>query len=188
MSEEIHDEIGKLHERIAQLEGRLERICRPGTIVDDADIDVSDPSKPRARIQVGVKDDGSPKKGPFVPYTTIAGARNQHNPPSKGQQFLHLSPDGDFEQGLLVPLGHSDNVQAPSTDLGTYVDAAGQTDVRFKDGKHQVKAGDKTLHLITTDGQRIQVDDITKLVIKIGDTPYNLKMDALQAAQDIPDF
>ena len=57
-----------------------------------------------------------------------------------------------MEAGLLIPLGPSQAIPAPSTEAGTYVDGAGKTDVRFKDGKHQVKAGDKTVHLVTDKG------------------------------------
>ncbi len=203
MSDDHGDHIAQLYDRIAHLEGRLERMARFGTVGDDKDVDVSDASKPRARIGIGVDADGQPVKGPWVPFATVAGARNQHNPPSKGQQMLHLSPDGDFEQGVLIPLGHSEQVKSPSTDPKTYVDqigrtvntqadgswtqAVGSTSHAMTDGKHLFKAGDKTEHLVADKGQRIRVEDITKLVIKLGDQTFNLKMDALQPGQDIQD-
>ncbi len=170
------------------MEARHERMFRYGTILDASDIDLSDPTNPVARIHHDDDDDGNPVKGPFVRYAQVAGARNQHNPPSVGQQFLHISPDGEMEAGLLIPLGPSQAIPAPSTDPGTYVDGTGKTDVRFKDGKHQVKAGDETVHLVTDKGQRLQVEDISKLVFKFGQTAFNLKMDALEPAQDIEDF
>jgi len=185
VSDDHGDHIGQLYDRIAQLEGRLERMFRPGTVTD---VDVSDPSKPRARIGVGVDDQGQPVKGPSVPFSTFAGARNVHSPVSVGQQMMQLAPDGDFEQAVLLPLGHSDQVKAPSTDPGTFVDGTGGTDIRFKDGKHQVKAGDKAAHLVTDKGQRLAVEDISKLVIKIGNQAFMLKMSALQPTQDLDDF
>lgn len=174
-----------LEERYALLEGRLERMFRPGTV---SAVDLSDATKPRARLVIGEDDEGQPVLGPWVPYSTTAGARNQHNPPSVGQQFLQIAPDGDHEQAVLLQLGHSNDVPSPSTDPGTFVDGTSDLDVRFKKGKHQVKAGEKTTHLITDKGQRIQVEDLSKLIIKIGEDAFNLKMSALEPAGDIEDF
>lgn len=191
MSDPIEDLVAfvqALADRFAQHEARYERTFRYGKILDTSDIDLSDPQNPVARIHHDDDEDGQPVKGPFVRYMQISGARNQHNPPSVGQQFLHLSPDGEMEAGILIPLGPSQAFPAPSTDPGTYVDGTGQTDIRFKDGKHQVKAGDTTAHLVTAKGQRIQVEDISKLIIKLGKTPMMLKPDVLVPAQDIEDF
>ncbi len=176
------------HARIDELEARLERMCRFGKILDAQDIDLSDPTNPVARIHHDFDEDGNPVKGPFVRYMTWAGARNQHTPPSQGQQFLHFSPDGEMEGGMLIPLGHSTAVPSPSTDPGTFVDGVGATDRRFKDGKDRTAVGQNSEHLIVDGAQRIKVADITKLVIRLGNTPYNLKMDALQPGSDIPDF
>lgn len=197
------DAFQALADRLAALEGRLERMFRYGTIVDDKDIDVSDASKPRARIEVGKDDDDKSVLGPMVPYSTVAGARNQHNPPSKGQQLLQIAPDGDHEQAILIPLGHSDNVKSPSTDPKTYVDQIGKTVNTQKDGswKQEVekastamskgkidhRVGDQTEHLLVEGGQRIKVESRTKLVLKFGDTTYAIKEDALEPVGDIQD-
>ena len=186
--EKAFDLIRDLQDGHAKMEARHERMFRYGKILDASDINLSDPENPVARIHHDDDENNEPVKGPFVRYMQIAGARNQHNPPSVGQQFLHLSPDGEMEAGILIPLGPSQAFPAPSTEAGTYVDGTGQTDVRFKDGKHQVKAGDKTAHLVTDKGQRIQVEDLSKLIIKVGKTAMMLKPDVLVPAQDIEDF
>lgn len=188
MSDDVADLLIDAHARIDALEGRLERMFRFGKILDAADIDLSDPTNPVARIQHDVDEDGQPVKGPFVRYATWAGARNQHTPPSVGQQFVHVSPDGEMEGGWLIPLGHSTAVPSPSTDPAVYVDGAGATDRRFKDGKDRTAVGQDSEHLIVDGAQRIKVKDISQLIIRLGQTAYNLKMDALQPAQDIPDF
>lgn len=195
MSDDLSDLLEHAFERIreledgqARMEARHERMFRYGKILDASDIDLSDPANPLARIHHDDDDDGNPVKGPFVRYTQVAGARNQHNPPSVGQQFLHISPDGEMEAGILLPLGPSQAFPAPSTDPGTYVDSAGATDRRFKDGKDRTAVGSNSEHLIVDGAQRIKVADISKLVIRLGDTAYNLKMDALQPGSDIQDF
>lgn len=188
MSEEFHDQFGRLWAEVHELKGRMERMVRHGTIADAKDIDLSDPSKPRARITIGLDADGKPVKGPWVPYSTIAGARNQHNPPSVGQQLTQFSPDGDFEQAVLLPLGHSNQVKSPSTDPGTYVDQAGATDRRFKDGKDRQAVGDKSEHLIIDKAQRLKTESREKLVFKFGDQTFCLAQDALEPTDDIGDF
>lgn len=185
---DIEDLLFAAMDRLAQLESRYERTFRFGKILDAGDIDLSDPKNPTARIHVDDDDEGQPVKGAKARYTQVAGARKRHDPPSVGQQMLQIAPDGEFEAAFLIPLGPSDDNPSPSTEAGTYTDGTGQTDIRFKDGKHQVKAGDKTVHLITDKGQRIQVEDLSKLIIKVGTTAMKLKMDALEPADDIEDF
>lgn len=185
MSDEVGSHIAKLYEQMAELRGIVERTHRQGTVTD---VDYSNASKPRARIQIGVDDQGQPVKGPWVAIASHAGARKIHAPVTKGQTMLHISPDGHFESGLLISYGFSQPTPSPSTDPDAHVDQLGALNVGMKDGKHQTKAGDKVLHLITKDGQRLQVDDLSKLVIKVGDTPYKIKIDSLEPTSDIKDF
>lgn len=185
MSDDPGAHIAKLYEMVGELHGRLERMHRQGTVTD---VDYSDATKPRARIQIGTDDQGQPVKGPWAPIMALAGARKVHAPVTQGQAMLHVSPDGNLENGVLIPLGFSQPNPSPSTDPSTHVDQLGQLTLGMKDGKHQAQAGTETQHLVTTEGQRLKVQDISKLVIKIGDAPYILKMDALQPASDIADF
>ena len=128
------DRIAQLEDSHARMEARHERMFRYGKILDASDIDLSDPANPTARIHHDDDEDGNPVKGPPVRFATIAGARNQHTPPSAGQQFLQISPDGEMEAGLLIPLGHSTDIPSPSTDPKTYIDEVGKTRLTQTDG------------------------------------------------------
>lgn len=118
------DRLRALEERCAWLEGRLERFGRDGTV---ADTDYSDPTAPRARIVIGIDEDGLDVLGPWVPVSMRAGDYNEWRPVSKGQQLTMVSLDGDHEQGRLIGLGHSEQIPAPETDPNTHVHTFGQT-------------------------------------------------------------
>lgn len=124
MSQEIHEHLGRLSAEVALLKDRLERTVRHGTVTD---VDYSDPTKPRARIQIGVKADGSPLSGPWAPIGTMAGDLNEWHPVVVGQQLTQLAPDGDHQQAVLVHLGHSSKTPSPETDKDTHVSAFGKT-------------------------------------------------------------
>ena len=141
MSEE---RLRALEDRCAMLEGRLERMFRPGTV---SAVDYSDASKPRARITIGVDDEGGDVLGPMVPISTWAGERNEWHPVSPGQQMLHISPDGELETGLLVPYGHSNQIPAPETDPHTHVVKHGKTKETHKADSKDYLVGDSNYHL-----------------------------------------
>ena len=148
MSQEIHEHIGRLYAEIADLKGRLERTVRHGTV---ADTDYSDPTKPRVRIAIGKKDDGSDLLGPWVPLGTMAGDRNQWHPSVLGQQLTQLAPDGDHQQAVLVHLGHSSNVPAPETDPDTHVDEHGNTKRTLKKDSLTQTVGGTQVYQTETD-------------------------------------
>ena len=158
MSDEISDLLERAFDRIrdledghAQMVARHERTFRYGKILDASDIDLSDPTNPVARIHHDEDDDGSPVKGPFVRYASWAGDRNQHTPPSPGQQFLHISPDGEMESGLLIPLGHSSAIPSPEVDGKTHVDQFGQVKRTLKQDSLTHTVGGVQLHTDTKD-------------------------------------
>ena len=158
MSDDISDLLEAAFDRIRDLEdghaaliARHERMFRYGKILDTSDIDLSDPTNPVARIHHDDDDDGAPVKGPFVRYASWAGDRNQHTPPSPGQQFLHISPDGEMEGGLLVPLGHSTAIPSPETDGQTHVDQFGQVKRTLKQDSLTHTVGGVQLHTDTKD-------------------------------------
>ena len=123
MSREITDHIRELYSRHEALEKRIESICRPGTIVD---LDFSDPTKPRARIQHDTDENGQPVLGPWLPWLSHAGEMTEWKPVTHGQQMLQFAPDGIFENGMLVPYAHSQIVPSPSTDPDRHVSTYGQ--------------------------------------------------------------
>ena len=131
MSDDPAAHIAKLYEEIAHLRGIVERMHRPGPVTD---VDYSDATKPRVRIQIGTDAEGQPVKGPWQPVASHAGARTIHAPVSVGQTMMLLSPDGNFENGLHVPFGFSQPTPSPSTDKDTHVDQLGKTKNTLTDG------------------------------------------------------
>jgi phage baseplate assembly protein gpV len=120
---EIHEALGELFSRHADLEARIERMFRKGKVTD------VDATKGLYRQEIGLDDQGQTVKSPWAPYSQIAGARKSHSPPSVGEQYLLVNPDGspDFTQGLGVPHGWYDQNPSPSTDPAADVDVRGTT-------------------------------------------------------------
>ncbi len=95
-------------DRVAQLEGRHERMFRKGKVTD------VDAKKQLYRQVVGTDPDGQDVKSPWIPYGQIAGALKIHSPPTVGQQMMLVSPDGDFPQAFGLPYTWSDDNPSPS--------------------------------------------------------------------------
>jgi phage baseplate assembly protein gpV len=122
-----------LHRKIAALQGaiedivaahgdlrdRHERMFRPGIVTD------YDPVKHLYRQQIGIDEKGNPIKSPWRPYSQHAGALKQHIPLAIGQPMLLISPDGDVEQAIGIPLGWSTSNPSPSTDGATLAGSFG---------------------------------------------------------------
>jgi phage baseplate assembly protein gpV len=120
---EIHEALGEMFSRHADLEARIERMFRKGKVTD------VDATKGLYRQEIGLDDQGQTVKSPWAPYSQIAGARKSHSPPSVGEQYLLINPDGspDFTQGLGVPHGWYDQNLSPSTDPAADVTTRGTT-------------------------------------------------------------
>ena len=103
-------EVVELAARIAELERRFSGVMRHGTVEE------VDAAKQRIRLSFGKDVDGKPFLSPWVPYAQIAGALKVHTPPSKGQQFTALSPNGDWQQAVALPMTWSDQNQSPSSN------------------------------------------------------------------------
>lgn len=180
---EVHDLLGRLFQGQADLEARLERMFRKGKVTD------VDATKHLYRQEIGKDDDGNPVKSPWLPYTQHAGDRKSHSPPSVGEQFMLMNPDGspDFTQGLGVPHGWYDLNPSPSTDPNADVTTRGSTkdtttvssrkievggsSIKVEDGKITLSAGGITWELsgggeatqggaVTHDGHDIGVDHV----------------------------
>jgi len=120
---EIHEALGELFSRHADLEARIERMFRKGKVTE------VDATKGLYRQEIGLDDNGVTVNSPWLPYSQIAGARKSHSPPSVGEQYLLVNPDGspDFTQGLGVPHGWYDRNPSPSIDPAADVDVRGTT-------------------------------------------------------------
>ena len=136
-------ELVELAARIAELERRFSGMMRHGTVAE------VDANTQRIRLDLGPAHGTSGRfLSPWIPYAQFSGALRVHTPPSVGQQFTAMSPNGDFQQSVAVPLTHSNANPSPST-------ATDQNVLRF---------GDVTLTLsqdyleIAIGGVRFKVD------------------------------
>ncbi len=155
---EAHEHIAALVAGHADLEARIERLFRKGKVTD------VDPKGGLYRQEIGLDDDGNPVLSPWLPYSQVAGGRKVHSPPSVGEQYLLVNPDGsaDFTQGLGVPHGWSDANPSPS--------AAGDADVATRGStKDTTKAGSRVIAADENAALNIQKDGWLMLTVKSAD-------------------
>jgi hypothetical protein len=146
--DEVFEALGRLFQGQADLEARIERMFRKGKVTD------VDATKHLYRQEIGLDDDQNPVKSPWLPYSQIAGARKSHSPPSVGEQYLLINPDGspDFTQGLGVPHGWYDKALSPSTDPAADVTTRGSTIDTTKPGSRVISADKQSAVNIQKDG------------------------------------
>ncbi len=131
---ELQRAVTELTAKNADIEAKFERMFRPGKVTD------VDAAKQLYRQEIGLDKDGAPVKGPWIPYSQVAGARKVHSPPSVGQQMMMISPDGDPAQAFGVPLTWSNENASPSQDKDTVVDDFDGTTITRKGGVLTLKA------------------------------------------------
>jgi phage baseplate assembly protein gpV len=161
---EIHEALGELFSRHADIEARIERMFRKGKVTD------VDATKGLARTEIGLDDQGQSVKSPWLPYAQHAGDRKSHSPPSVGQQMMVINPDGspDFTQGLIVPHGWYDQNPSPSTDPASDVTTRGTTKDTTTASSRVLEVGGAKLSI--TDG--VLEIDATTIKLK-GDVQVN---------------
>jgi phage baseplate assembly protein gpV len=147
-------ELVELAARVAELERRFSGVMRHGTV---AEIDAG---RQRLRLNFGKDVDGKPFLSPWVPYAQIAGALKVHTPPSKGQQFTALSPNGDWQQAVALPMTWSDMNQSPSGNGDENVLTYGNVLAIIKDDLAQVHVGGTEFE-ITSGRVLIKVGGVT---------------------------
>ena len=102
-------ELVELVSRVAELERRFAGVMRHGTVAE------VDPERQRVRLDLGP---AHGTKGqflsPWVPYAQFSGALRVHTPPTVGQQLTAMSPSGDFQQAVALPLTHHSGNPSPS--------------------------------------------------------------------------
>lgn len=152
-------ELVELAARIAELERRFSGMMRHGTVAE------IDSKTQRIRLDFGSAHGTEGRfLSPWIPYAQFSGALRVHTPPTVGQQLTAMSPNGDFQQAIAVPLTHSSGNPSPST-------AVDQNVVRF---------GDVTLTLaedsleVAVGGVRFKVDG-TNVEITGGEVRHNSK-------------
>ncbi len=137
---EVHEHLAELIAGHADLEARIERMFRKGKVTD------VDATQHLYRQEIGLDDDGNTVKSPWLPYTQVAGSRKVHSPPSVGEQYLLVNPDGspDFTQGVGVPHGWYDANPSPSTAADQTVATQGTTKDTTYAGARVIAADDKS--------------------------------------------
>lgn len=128
-------EVVELAARIAELERRFSGVMRHGTVEE------VDAGKQRVRLKFGKDVDGRPFLSPWVPYAQLAGALKVHAPPSRGQQFTALSPNGDWQQAVALPMTWSDQNKSPSSNGDENVLTYGNVKATIKDDLTQFHVG-----------------------------------------------
>ena len=152
-------ELVELAARIAELERRFSGMMRHGTVAE------VDTEAQRIRLDFGPAHGTSGRfLSPWIPYAQFSGALRVHTPPSVGQQFTAMSPNGDFQQAVAVPLTHSNANPSPSTAADQNVLSFGAVTVTLAEDSLEIAVG----------GVRFKVDG-TNVEITGGDVRHNGK-------------
>lgn len=138
---ELQTAVTDLRSSHADLQARFERTFRKGKVTD------VDATNHLYRQEVGMDDDGNPVKSPWLPYSQIAGALKVHSPPSVGEQYMAIAPNGDPSQALGFPHGWSDANPSPSKDPAADVSVRGNVMKTVKDGLHLLAVGTTTTNM-----------------------------------------
>ena len=102
-------ELVELVSRVAELERRFAGVLRHGTVAE------VDPERQRVRLDLGPVHGAEGRfLSPWVPYAQFSGALRVHTPPTVGQQLTAMSPSGDFQQAVALPLTHHSGNPSPS--------------------------------------------------------------------------
>lgn len=150
-------ELVELAARIAELERRFSGMMRHGTVAE------VDTETQRIRLDFGLAHGTEGRfLSPWIPYAQFSGALRVHTPPTVGQQFTAMSPNGDFQQAVAVPLTHSNANPSPSM-------ASDQNVVRF--GAVTVTLAQDSLE-IAVGSVRFKVDG-TNVEITCGQVRHN---------------
>lgn len=135
-------ELVELLNRVNELERRVSGLMRHGTVHE------VDPAKQVMRLRLGDDVKGQPFLSPWIPYAQIAGALKVHTPPSVGQQYTAMSPTGDWQQAVGVPLTWSNDNPSPSDKGDEHVLTFGQVKVTIKEQLLQIEVGSTKWELI----------------------------------------
>ena len=135
-------EIVELVARVTDLERRIAGVMRHGTVA------VVDPGRQRMRLDFGPTHGGQGRfLSPWLPYAQFSGALRVHTPPTIGQQFTVMSPTGDFQQAVAVPLTHHAGNPIPSTAGDENVITYGNVRMTLADDLVRIVVGGSTLEI-----------------------------------------
>ena len=97
----------------------------------------------------------------------IAGALKVHTPPSKGQQFTAMSPNGDWQQAVALPMTWSDHNKSPSSKGDENVLTYGNVTATIRDDLCEVVVGVASLS-VTSAAVTIEVGGVSVEVSSSG--------------------
>ena len=142
-------ELVELAARIAELERRFSGMMRHGTVAE------VDTGAQRIRLDFGHAHGTEGRfLSPWIPYAQFSGALRVHTPPSVGQQFTAMSPNGDFQQAVAVPLTHSNANPSPSTAADQNVLRFGDVTVTLAEDSLEIAVGDVRFKV---DGANVEI-------------------------------
>lgn len=156
-------EVAELAARIAELERRFSGVMRHGTVEE------IDTARHRVRLNFGKDIEGRHFLSPWVPYAQVAGALKVHTPPSKGQQFTALSPNGDWQQAVAIPMTWSNQNASPSNAGNEHVLTFGGVRLTVCEQSLEAQVDGVTLK-VTSDGVTITGGKVTHQGKNIGAT------------------
>ena len=135
-------EIVELVARVTDLERRVAGVMRHGTVAE------VDSGRQRMRLDFGPTHGGQGRfLSPWLPYAQFSGALRVHTPPTVGQQFTVMSPTGDFQQAVAVPLTHHAGNPSPSTAGDENVITYGNVRMTLADDLAHVDVGGSILKM-----------------------------------------
>lgn len=173
-------ELVELVSRMAEIERRMSGMVRHGTVA------AVDPATQRVRLDFGPAHGAEGRfLSPWVPYSQFAGALNVHTPPTVGQQFTAVSPNGDFQQAVAVPLAHSGATPSPSSAGDQNVITYGDVTITLASGLARIVVGGVTF-AITGGGVEITGGTVTHNGTNIGDTHTHTDTPGLGAGTTSP--
>ena len=153
-------ELVELVSRVAELERRFAGVLRHGTVAE------VDPERQRVRLDLGPAHGAEGRfLSPWVPYAQFSGALRVHTPPTVGQQLTAMSPSGDFQQAVALPLTHHSGNPSPSKAGDENVVTYGNVRMTLADDLVRVDVGGTLFELtsakvtLSTGGSSIEMTD-----------------------------
>ena len=173
-------ELVELVARVAELERRFAGMMRHGTVAE------VDPARQRVRLDFGPAHGGEGRfLSPWVPYAQFSGALRVHTPPTVGQQFTALSPTGDFQQAVTVPLTHHDGNPSPSTAADQNVVAFGNVTLTLAEDHLEIAVGAVRFKV---DGDNVEITggEVRHNGTNIGDSHIHGGVSSGPSESDVP--
>jgi len=143
-------ELVELVARVTDLERRVSGMMRHGKVAK-VDMDMM-----RVRLDLGPAHGASGRfLSPWIPYAQFAGSLRVHTPPEVGQQFTMVSPTGDFQQAVAMPLHWSSAIPSPSDRKDENVITYGDVRIELRGGEAVLRTSGASL---TVNGEGIHID------------------------------